>query len=137
MSYQSTVTEIRTAAEAVNPHGRFMHGRHVDLSQDAEGCYPVIYLYPITTNRATDPEFIDSHNLTIGFWMEDKPDSSNEDRENIIAKMDQLSDEFLLVLEELRGSRISNVQKEPQYQMYQGTLSGYAIRLTYQNFTAC
>ncbi len=137
MSYQDTVNQIRQAANDVNPNGRFDHGRHVDLSQGFEGEYPIIYLYPANINPAQDPEFIDSTVLLIGFFDQDRTDTSTVEREAIIAKMDVLSSEFLDVLSESKLVKITNVSKEPQYGQYQGTLSGFAIRFTYQNFTPC
>ena len=137
MSYQQTVNEIRNAARTVNPNGRFDHGRHVDLSQMFEGDYPFIYLYPINTSPGVDPEFIDTNTILLGFWKQDKAESSNEEREKIISDMDALSTAFLEQIAELKGTRITAVSKEPQYQMYQGTLSGFALRFTYQNFSPC
>lgn len=137
MSYQTTVNEIRTAAESVNPSGRFDHGRHVDLSQMSEGDYPFIYMYPININPAEDPDFIDSSIILIGFFRQDRPDTSNAEREAIIAEMDVLSDAFMTQLASSKLVKITNKNKEPQYQMYQGTLSGFAVRFTYQNFTPC
>jgi len=45
-----------------------------------------------------------------------------------------------LLIEKLRENSqvdIRNVSSEPQYQMHNGTLSGYAVSLTYQNFSPC
>lgn len=138
MSYQSTVNEIRAAAiTALNGTGRFDHGRHIDLSQKFSGDYPFIFLYPITVTPADSPDFIDKNNLLIGFWMQDSPESSTIQREQIIAHMDVLSTAFMIVLADDSMVRVTNVRKEPQYGMYAGTLSGFAIQLTYQNFTPC
>jgi hypothetical protein len=138
MSYQSTVSEIRAAAlVALNGQGRFDHGRHVDLSQKFDGEYPFIFLYPVTVQRPDSPGFINRGNILIGFWMQDQPDTSTLEREQIIAQMDTLSDVFLTALELNEKSRITGVRKEPQYQMYQGTVSGFAISFTYENFDAC
>jgi hypothetical protein len=137
MSYQQTVNEIRAAAEAVNPDGRFSHGRHVDLSQMFEGYYSMIYLYPFTINQSVDPEFIDSSTLLMGFFAQDKPDTSNEEREQIIADMDELSELFIEQLVLNKYAKITQLTKEPQYQQYQGTISGFAVRFNYQNFTPC
>ncbi len=137
MSYQSTVNEIRSAATVVNPNGRFDHGRHVDLSQMFEGDHPIIYLYPFTVTPGIDPDFIDSSVLLLGFFKQDRPDTSNEEREKIIAEMDVLSTSFLDTLIDMKLVKVSSVTKEPQYQMYQGTISGYAVRLSYQNFSPC
>ena len=138
MSYQSTVNEIRTAANAaLSGNGRFDHGRHVDISQKFDGDYPFIFLYPITVIPADSPDFIDQSNIMIGFWMQDRPDTSTLDREQIIAQMDVLSDLFLQALETNEKIRITARRKEPQYQMYQGTVSGFALQFTYRNYTAC
>ncbi len=137
MSYQQTVNEIRQAANDVNPNGRFDHGKHVDLSQGFEGAYPIIYLYPTNINPADGPGFIDSSVLLIGFFDQDRPDTSTAEREAIIARMDVLSSEFLELLGENKSAKVSNITKEPQYGMYQGTLSGFAIKFTYLNFTPC
>lgn len=137
MSYQQTINEIRTVAQQVNHNGRFDHGRHVDLSQMFAGDYPFIYLYPININKAVDPEFIDTNVILLGFWMQDKPESTNAEREEIISQMDKLSDAFVNEIAELKQVKVSGVSKEPQYQMYQGTLSGFAVRFNYQNFAPC
>jgi len=138
MSYQGTIDSIRNAAtEALNGTGRFDHGRHVDISQKFDGDYPFIFLYPVTINKADTPNFIDKNSILIGFWQQDQADSSTDKREQIIAEMDVLSDSFLSILSENDKIRISAVRKEPQFQMYQGTVSGFAIQFTFENFTSC
>lgn len=137
MSYQTTVNEIRAAAEAVNPNGRFINGRHLDISQAFDGAYSVICLYPININKVIDPEFIDSSVILLGFFKQDRPDTSNDEREQIIADMDELSDLFIEQLSENKLIKISNITKEPQFQQYLGTISGFAVRFNYQNFTPC
>jgi hypothetical protein len=138
MAYQDTVNQIRAAATAaLAGTGRFDHGRHVDISQKFDGDYPFIFLYPVTVNAADSPGFIDRNNVLIGFWMQDRPDSSTLQREVIIAQMDELSNLFLEALDANDKVRVSGIRKEPQYQMYQGTLSGFAIQFTFENFTAC
>lgn len=138
MIYQQTVNEVRTAAKAVNPNGRFDHGRHVDLSQMFEGDYPLIYLYPFTISDPQGDDFLSDNSLIVGFWKQDNPASSNEEREAIIAAMDVLSSSFLSKLKESKLIQIiGRPLREPQYQMYQGTLSGFAVRFTYQNFSPC
>lgn len=136
MSYQSTVNIIRDAANAVNT-GRFLHGRKIDTSEQYTGMYPLIVLYPFTRRRATDPDFIDNSDILIGFFDQDKPDSSPEEREALVIAMDELSEAFLDELGKSEVSRVSNVIKEPQFQVYSGTMSGYAIRFTFQDFTPC
>jgi hypothetical protein len=157
MSYQSTVDSIRTAAntalasfvdynsddyhgadyQTTSLGGRFDHGRHVDISQKFDGAYPFIFLYPVTELRPDSPGFIDRSNILIGFWMQDRPDTSTLEREVIIAQMDALSDAFLNKLEENDKIRVTGVRKEPQYQMYQSTVSGFAIQFTLENYDVC
>lgn len=137
MSYQQTVNEIRDAAESVNPTGRFIHGRIVDASQQNHGTYPLIVLYPFQTRPGVDPEFFNNSDILMGFWQQDSAVSTPEDREAIIAQMDALSDAFIAAIELNSQVRFSGLVKEAQYFMYQGTLSGYAIRFTYMNVTPC
>lgn len=138
MSYQQTVNEVRAAAIAVNPDGRFDHGRHVDLSQMFEGDYPFIYLYPFTIQDPAGEDFLVDSTLLVGFWMQDKPESTNAEREQLIAEMDVLSQAFLSKLKESKLVQIiGRPSREPQYSMYQGTLSGFAARFQYQNFDPC
>lgn len=138
MSFQTTVNEIRSAANsALDGTGRFDHGRHVDISQKFDGEYPFIFLYPVTVVRPDSPGFINRGNILIGFWMQDRPDTSTLERETIIAQMDELSDLFLESIEANDKARITGVRKEPQYQMYQGTLSGFAVQFLYENYDAC
>jgi hypothetical protein len=137
MSYQTTVNILRDTANAVNSTGRFIHGRKIDASGAYNGMYPIIFCYPFNVTKGIDPNFIDRSDILLGFYMEDKPDSSPEEREAIIAQMDELSDAFVYSLGESAISRISNVVKEPMYQIYSGDLSGYAIRFTFEDFTPC
>ena len=138
MSYQTTVDTCRTAALTVlNGTGRFDHGRHVDIAQAFDGDYPLIFLYPITIVPPDSPDFLDRWSGLIGFWMQDRPDTSNAEREAIIAQMYNLSKLFLEELESNIQIRVTGKRGEAQYQMYQGTLSGFAYQLTIQNFDAC
>ena len=73
----------------------------------------------------------------MAFWMQDRPDTSMEERESIIAQMDELCEAFL---EEIKGNkfiRAIDALAEPQYQMHNGTVSGVALRFTLQDFTPC
>jgi hypothetical protein len=69
--------------------------------------------------------------------MQDRPDTSTLEREQIIAQMDMLSNQFFSELESNAKARVSGKRKEPQYQMYQGTVSGFAIQFTYESFDPC
>jgi len=138
MSYQQTINEIRTVAQVVNPTGRFDHGRIIDVSQAFAGDYPVIWLYPFNTLMPTADEILDDNTLLLGFWFQDSPSSSNAEREEIIARAYDLAKQFFTQVQLSKVVRINGrIQLEPQYQMYSGTVSGYAARFTYQNYEPC
>ncbi len=142
-TYSTIVDSIQLAAEAVNPTGRFSHGRKVDVSQEYNGAgsdsasptgYPLINLYPFKINRDNDDN--DSSKIIIGFFMQDRPDTSMDERQSIIDQMDDLSDAFLA---ELGSSilQVNDLSKEPQYQYYSGTISGFAISFTALTKSPC
>jgi hypothetical protein len=138
MSYLSTVNEIQAAAIAVNPTGRFDHGGHVDISQMYEGEMPFIYLYPPVIYPGIDPDFIDTNILTIGFWFQDDPKSSTLERKLLLSQSDDLSKQFLDKLLENKYIKITDrTQKDPAFKEYQGCWSGFILRISYQNFSAC
>jgi hypothetical protein len=136
-NYQNIVNACRAAV----PAGcRFIHGRLVDFSQSFDGVYPLVTLLPFTVTdaRSTPDAIFDSANIILGFWQQDRPDTTPEQREAIIAEMDALSDQFLNELLETSATyKLTNIQKEPQYQFYQGTLSGYAVSFTLQLPSPC
>lgn len=136
-AYDLAVNTIRSAANAVNPHGKFDHGRHVDLSQGFTGPFPVIFLYPFTSTDPNDRDFLYLHPVVIGFWMQDAPSSSTEEREKIISKMCDLKNLFMAKVKEDQMLGIDNVRSEPQYQQHQGTVSGYAVSFNLRNFLPC
>jgi len=135
-NYQNIVNACRAAV----PNGeRFIHGRLIDFSQGYTGTYPLITLLPFTVQdaRSTPDGIFDSASIVIGFWKQDRPDTTAEEREAIIAEMDSLSDAFLDNLLDNPRIKLTNIQKEPQYQMFQATLSGFAISLTIQLIQPC
>jgi hypothetical protein len=135
-NYQNIVNACRAAV----PNGeRFIHGRLIDFSQGYTGTYPLITLLPFTVQdaRSTPDAVFDSASIVIGFWKQDRPDTTAEEREAIIAEMDLLSDAFLDNLLDNSRIKLTNIQKEPQYQMFQATLSGFAISLTIQLTQPC
>lgn len=126
MGYQKLVDFIRDAAVAVNTNGTFIHGRRSDGSLEYDGNFPQIHLYPFRSQLDNDNKAVSTSNILMGFWMQDEPDSTNEEREEKIATMDTLSDSFLDQLDESQ-IEITDLVKEPQYRTLSGTLSGYAI----------
>lgn len=136
-NYQNIVNACRAAVPA---SCRFIHGRLVDFSQSFTGVYPLVTLLPFTVTdaRSTPDAVFDSANLILGFWQQDRPDTTPEEREALIAEMDTLSDTFINgLLDSSPALKLTNIQKEPQYQFYQGTLSGYAISFTIQLVSPC
>jgi len=135
-NYQNIVNACRAAT----PTGkRFIHGRLIDFSQSYSGAYPLITLLPftITDARGTSENRFDSTPLLIGFWKEDRPDTTPEEREALIVEMDELSDTFLNSLLQRTDLQITSILKEPQYQMYQGTLSGFAVSFNLNILAPC
>jgi hypothetical protein len=135
-NYQNIVNACRAAV----PNGeRFIHGRLIDFSQGYTGSYPLITLLPFTVTdaRSTPDAVFDSASIVVGFWKQDRPDTTAEEREAVIAEMDALSDAFLDNLLESPTVKLSAIQKEPQYQMFQATLSGFAISFTIQLIQPC
>lgn len=135
-NYQNIVNACRAA---VPGEERFIHGRLIDFTQGYTGTYPLITLLPFTVNdaRSTPDAIFDSAALLIGFWKEDRPDTTPEEREAIIAAMDLLSDAFINNLLDSSVTKLTAIQKEPQYQMFQGMLSGFAVSLTIQLIAPC
>lgn len=133
MSYQSIVNAIRTAAESVNPDGEFIHGRRVDASQfSIDARFPVIALYPF---QIADPDAnsdVDQSTIIMGFWDQDSAESSVSEREQLIAGMDELVSEWKEEMKLNNDMRMLVFTREPQYQFYNGTVSGMAIRFTLQ-----
>ena len=135
-NYQNIVNACRAAV----PNGeRFIHGRLIDFTQGYTGSYPLITLLPFTVTdaRSTPDAVFDSAAIVVGFWKQDRPDTTAVEREAIIAEMDALSDAFLDNLLESPTVKLSAIQKEPQYQMFQATLSGFAISFTIQLIQPC
>jgi len=135
-NYQNIVNACRAAV----PDGeRFIHGRLIDFTQGYTGSYPLITLLPFTVTdaRSTPDAVFDSAAIVVGFWKQDRPDTTAVEREAIIAEMDALSDAFLDNLLESPTVKLSAIQKEPQYQMFQATLSGFAISFTIQLIQPC
>jgi len=135
-NYQNIVDICR---DSVPNDLRFIHGRLVDFSQGYSGTYPLITLLPFTINdaRSTPDNIFDNASLILGFWKQDSPDTTAEQREQLISETDLISDLFLNNILESNQIKLTDIQKEPQYQMFQGTLSGYAISFTISLIAPC
>lgn len=128
MGYQAIVDKIRAVAVAVNADGFFVHGRRSDGSIEYDAAFPQIHLYPFTTTISQIDGF-DSSEIVMGFWYQDSPESTVEERETIIANADTLCRSFLDALLASQA-RIDNIRTDPQYRSLSGTLSGYGLRFT-------
>ena len=124
-TYSIIVNAVRDAATSVNPTGRFIHGRKVSVTQKYDGAYPIIVLYPFVTPRDNDDN--DTSSILMAFLAQDSPPANDAEEEAIISAMDDLSDAFYFELLESKTIQINSFRKEPQYQIFAGTLSGYAI----------
>lgn len=126
MSYQSVVDIIRATAQTVNPAGFFVHGRRSDVTLHHNQPMPQISLLPVSTvaDLGNDTE---RHTITMGFFRQDTPETSELEREAIIAEMDALSDSFLSNLFEIKTVQVGTVRKTPEYRQFAGTLSGYGV----------
>lgn len=130
---------ILTAMKLVNPDGTNRHGRRDDRSLASVGqAQPLGWLLPITV---TDPEpgaILFSSQVIIGFYMQDSPDTSEEEREEIIRKMNDLMTQFIGALRLLEKKHdVRTVRREPQYRMFSGTLSGVAASFNYLTLEPC
>jgi hypothetical protein len=127
MAYQSVVDYVRDAANAINPDGLFVHGRRSDGSIEYSGAFPQIHLYPFTASLDIINNENETSNIVMGFWQQDSPSSTPEEREAIIAEMDSLCRSFLHELNAVENITLSNIQVQPQYRTLSATLSGYAV----------
>lgn len=135
MSYKTVVNVIRGVANDVAPQGTFTHGRRSDSSLEFSGLFPQIHLFPFTGSIDITNSNIITYNITMLFCGQDTPDSSNEEREDIIQAMDELSNEFIKGVIEADGVSCTGFRKEPNYRVLAGTTSGYII--SFNLTTAC
>lgn len=136
MSYQAVVNVIRDTANAVNPTGTFTHGRRSDASLEFDGTFPQIHLFPFVGDVDKTNAYTESYSIQMLFCGQDAPDSSNEEREAIIAAMDVLSREFINTLFDTDGVTMSRIRTEPNYRILSGTTSGYIVSFTLQVSTS-
>lgn len=136
MTYQEVVDFIRTVANTVNPTGHFMHGRRTDGSLDFNEAFPQIHLLPIRSNIDRSSGFA-THIIVLGFWQQDTPQTSNEEREAIIAEMWELCNDFMDYIDTNYNYRIENEAMTPEYRQLAGTASGYGLTFTLTSKLGC
>ena len=136
MSFLNVVNAARSAANTVNPTGKFHNGRIVDFSQESiTDTFPAICLYPFTISSPSDGGFLDSSDVMLGFFRQDRPDTSMTEREAIIQEMDNLALAFIAALKyQFKQFDPRSVRREPVYQFFNGTVSGVLVRFTYLTF---
>lgn len=136
LTYQNIVDLVRDAATTVNPNGTFVHARRSDGSLEYDGAMPQIHLYPFQI-KGSNVNQAKECDLIIGFWKQDSPASSNEEREQIISDMDVLQRSFAEELDGNQTIELLNFVAEPNYRQLSGTLSGYIIRFTMRGALVC
>lgn len=136
MNYQNLVDIIRNTATTVNPTGLFVHARRTDGSLEYDKTFPQIHLYPVRSELELNNENI-KHNIILMFWDQDRPETTNEEREAIIAAMDDLSNIFLFALNANPNVSLSNILKTPEYRQLAATASGYGLSFTISSKINC
>lgn len=135
MSYLGAVNLIKSISETVNPTGLFQHGRKWDASLNFGENDKQIYLYPITANVDLANHYFESWNIAMGFYFQDAPDSTELERQALIAQADVMVTEFLNILNETESIQLSNARKEPSYRQMTGTYTGYLLSFTLNTTT--
>ena len=132
-AYQTIVDLIRASANAVNPTGFFVHSRRTDASLEYNEAFPQIHAYEFDTLPNDDNGNIVVAPIVMAFVFQDAPDSSNEERETIIANADVLSDAFMTNLD-LNQVEIFGRRKNPNYRRLSANTSGYFITFNLRVF---
>ena len=135
MSYLGVVSIIKSVSESVNPTGLFQHGRKWDASLNFGDNDKQIYLYPITATVDLNNHFFESWTVTMGFYFQDAPDSTELDRQGLVAQADAMTTLFLNDINLTEGVELSNVRKEPSYRQMAGTYTGYILSFTLNSTT--
>lgn len=130
MSYKSVVNLIRGVSQAVNPTGLFVHGRKWDASLEFNEVDRQIYLYPMTAQADLSNHYYETYSCLMGFYFQDAPDSTNEQRESLIEQADILCRKFVTRLEPIENTVLADVRMEPSYRQNAGTYTGYILRFT-------
>lgn len=136
---QAIVDLHKAAGKQVNPDGTNKHGRRDDRSRDSVDMpFPLCWLLPFTVQDPVPGDVWFTTPMVVGFWEQDSPDTSEEQREDIIRRMDILATQYIGALRLLNKQYdIRNVRREPQYRMFSGTLSGVAISFNYLTTEPC
>lgn len=124
MSYLNVVNSFRSIAAALNPSGVFEHCRSWDASLEFSSPNCHIFLYPLRWRTNKKAAFIDRYSVVMCFYFQDAPDSTNQQREIIIASAKNLWDSFYIQLDSVAGFQLDEARAEPKYRTMTGTYSG-------------
>lgn len=127
MAYKAIVDFIRDTCADINDAGTFIHARRSDGSIAYDGPMPQIHLYPITSEVDVSNGLVTTSTILMGFWFQDDVASTNEEREDIIDRAEQLCNKFIGEVVEADNFDITQIKTEPNYRQLAGTLSGYIL----------
>lgn len=130
MSYLGAVNIIKTISESINPDGIFVHCRTFDASLNFSEVDKQIYLYPISATVDLNNHYYEAWSILMGFYFQDAPDSTPEERQTLVGQADDMVTEFLAQLNVTEGIELSNARKEPSYRQMAGTYTGYILSFT-------
>ena len=138
MTFQQILDMVRDTAKAVNPTGTFIHGRNSDAANAQSLPYTRIHLYPFTQDYDPTDTHKRTTQLLMAFVDKDSGAQDQAEREDIINRMNILTDEFLanLEVEFVSDVEFSALRSEPQYQVFEG-MSGYSFRATIKSQVGC
>jgi len=92
--YKDVVNAIRAVAVEVNPNGTFRHARGEDTSLEFDGPSPQIFLLPLRSEDDKSVNSFETWNVDMLFIEQDNQDSTPEEREDIMERMDILCEAF-------------------------------------------
>lgn len=137
MTYKEIVTVVKNISEAINPGGSFFHGRNYDTTLEFGAVYPQIHLYPFTMQPEQSNYNIIRSELLIAFWEEDGHENTMQQREDIIAAMDDLCVLFEAAIRATENVQVLSFRKEPQYLSQMGVVSGIACNISLHSAVLC
>lgn len=141
MNYQDVLNMCRNASLAMNANGFFMHGRiedyslHFDEPAYRAGECGIGLIMP--TPKISVQDTIRIYQLFLLFMVQDAPDSTELEREQIVANMDLLSHNYVNYIKANYQIEILSHEKVPDIRNFQGTLSGISLNLTIKTLNIC
>lgn len=136
MKYNDVVTLIETVANAANPSGVFMHGRKFDASLEFNNVWPQIHLYPFKQRKDSNNENIIISEILMGFWQEDGHENTMQQKQAIIAEMDNMAIAFENAIR-LLGVQVLSFNKDPEYNTLISVASGVSVGFSLVSGVGC